>query len=226
MKVFDAKCKLIKKARNSWPMYAYHKEDVLLRGEYWNDRYGNRRVVQWDNTNVHLDKPSDARKQRATFSAYYGENCAKGGVFLQLCGWMGVHELWSGGVSDTEYLNKSGILEYQKCFAQSDLADGQLVTFTNVLDKGYRSTVAAWRSGSQLILQPDFASSDRKFKTSEVISSAAIATDRSGNERAVRLSKQSKRLKHGATGHTDYDRLADTWVVWSFIANFMYSSVI
>ena len=41
MKVFDAKCKLIKKARNSWPMYAYHKEDVLLRGEYWNDRYGN-----------------------------------------------------------------------------------------------------------------------------------------------------------------------------------------
>ena len=38
------------------------------------------------------------------------ENCAKGGVFLQLCGWMGVHELWFGGVSDTEYLNKSGIL--------------------------------------------------------------------------------------------------------------------
>ena len=139
---------------------------------------------------------------------------------------MGVHELWSGGVSDINYLNKSGILEYQQYFTQSDLADGQLVTFTNVLDKGYRSTVAAWRSGSQLILQPDFASSDRKFRTLEVISSAAIATDCSGNERAVRLSKQSKRLKHGATGHTDYDRLADTWVVWSFIANFMYSSVI
>ena len=175
---------------------------------------------------MHLDKPSDARKQRATFSAYYGENCAKGGVYLQLCGWMGVHELWSGGVSDTEYLNKSGILEYQKYFAQSDLANGQLVTFTNVLDKGYRSTVAAWRSGCQLTLQPDFANSDRKFRTSEVISSAAIATDYSGNERAVRLSKQSKRLQNGAKGHTYYDRLADTWVIWSFIANFMYSSVI
>ena len=59
-----------------------------------------------------------------------------------------------------------------------------------------------------------------------MISSAAIATDRSGNERAVRLSKQSKRLRYGGAGNTDYDRLADAWIVWSFIANFMYSSVI
>ena len=61
-----------------------------------------------------------------------------------------------------------------------------------------------------------------------MISSATIAPapDCSGNERAVRLSKQSKRLRYGAVGNANYNRLADTWVVWSFIANFMHSSVI
>jgi len=219
--VYDGKCSLIKNGRSSWPRYTKHDEDVKLRGDYWNERYQGHRVVQWDNTNVSIGKPSDARKQRATFSSYYGENCAKVGVFLQLCGWMGVHELWSGGVSDTEYLNKSGILEYQKQFALNDLSDehNNVIAFLNALDKGYRSTVAAWRSGCQLTLQPDFVKPDRQFKAIETISSAAVATDRSANERAVRLSKQSKRLKSGLETNSSYDRLADTWIIWSFITN-------
>ena len=142
-------------------------EVVQLHGSWWNDRYGNHRVVRWDNTNIHIGKPSDARKQRATFSNYFGENCTKGGVFLQLCGWMGVHELWSGGVSDTEYLNKSGILKFQRKFTEDDLVEGEMIPFLNELDKCYRCSVASRRAGCQLTLQPDFASLDRKFKITE-----------------------------------------------------------
>ena len=101
-----------------------------------------------------------------------------------------------------------------------------MIAFLNVLDKGYRSTVAAWRSGCQLTLQPDFSRSYRQFKAIETISSAAVATDRSANERAVRLSKQSKRLKMVLETNDSYEQLADTWIVWSFITNFMYSSVL
>ena len=30
----------------------------------------------------------------------YTQNCAKGAVFIQPCGWMGTYHLWSGAVSD------------------------------------------------------------------------------------------------------------------------------
>ena len=94
--VFDKKCLQILMARNSWSVHVTHTEDVELRGNKWNDRYGNKRVIQWDNTNVNLVKMSESGLQRATYSNYYGQNCAKGGIFLQLSGWMGMEELWEG----------------------------------------------------------------------------------------------------------------------------------
>ena len=51
-------------------------------------------------------------------------------------------------------------------------------------------------------LQPDFAKGDRSFKGNETLASAAIATDRSGNERVVRLSKQSGYINRGITHRT------------------------
>ena len=45
----------------------------------------------WDDTNVNLQfKPSSVEAQRITYSVYYGGNVCKGGIFLQLCGWLGV----------------------------------------------------------------------------------------------------------------------------------------
>ena len=88
--LFAEKCKLIKQSRDSWPRYATHDEAIKLRGPCWNDRYGNHRVVQWDNTDIHIGKPPDTRKQRATFSFYYGGNCVKkkGGVYNYVVGWV------------------------------------------------------------------------------------------------------------------------------------------
>jgi hypothetical protein len=42
------------------------------------------------------------------------------------------------------------------------------IPFTNIVDKGYRCIMAAWRAGKQLFLQLAFATSDRKFNTREV----------------------------------------------------------
>jgi len=49
-------------------------------------------------------------------------------------------------------------------------------------DKSLEERLTAWRTGKQLIMQPDFAKCDTKFKANETISSAAIAADKSGNE--------------------------------------------
>ena len=62
-----------------------------------------------DNTNVHLKKSSDAGNQRNTYSLYYADNVGKGCVWIQPCGWMGTHDLWEGNVSDSEYMQMSGM---------------------------------------------------------------------------------------------------------------------
>ena len=69
---------------------------------------------------------------------------------------MGVHNLWTGAASDTMYLNNRKILEIQDKFCKYDIVENKHIPFTGMLDKGYRSSVAAWNAGNQLIVQPDF----------------------------------------------------------------------
>jgi hypothetical protein len=74
---------------------------------------------------------------------------------------MGTHEIWMGGVSDTEYLQSSGILEQQQ-----QLSEGE-EPLVNVLDKGYCMTEAAISARGQLVLhsqhlQPVIESSTHK----------------------------------------------------------------
>ena len=137
---------------------------------------------------------------------------------------MGTHNLWVGASSDTMYLNKSDILKIQDQFSRMDLVDGKHIPFVVILDKGYRSTVAAWMAGNQLVLQPDFKKSDKKFRGKETISSAGVATDRSGNERGVKYSKASGILARGMKPKNDFVMMDDIWLAWAFQINFMYES--
>ena len=116
-------------------------------------------------------------------------NCFKGGVFTQLCGWIGVGDLWLGAVSDSDYNRREGYLLWQKLFAENDLIDGLYIAFTNIYDKGYRAKKVAWRTGKQLVIQPEWAESDKKFGRKKTMLSASVATDRLGNERAVNVCK-------------------------------------
>ena len=225
-KVYDEKIRLIMKARKLWPTYATIQEDEKLRNDRWNKYYSNQRVVMWDNTNIKLHKPSNAEAQRNTFSSYYNDNVGKGAVFIQLCGWMGTYELWMGGVSDSEYMIRSGILKQQQLFVKDYDPDNKDIPFLNILDRGYRIISAAWRTGGQFVLQPAFAKSDKKFNTLEVIRSASVASDRGGNERAVRIAKMCGSLKNGLQGNGSPERLCDLWLAWSFQANFMFKKVL
>ena len=119
------------------------------------------------------------------------EMLEKGGV-IQLGGWLGTFKLYPGAILDSKYLNDTGILENQKKI-QEGMGGVQII---NVLDRGYRSTKAAWRNG-QFILQPTFARSDKKFLAKGTLQSALIASYRSGNERAIEICKSSSCLKNG-----------------------------
>ena len=153
-------------------------------------------------------------------------NCAKGGVFLQLCGWMGVEELWCGATSDSFYMENTGILKRQKDFAEDDLVDEKYIPFLIILDKGYRIIRAAWRAGMQKCFQPKFATSDEQFSSDDMLFSASVAADRSGNERAVRRAKLSSTLKRGLKPNGNPARLNKLWEAWSFQVNFMFGSVL
>ena len=99
----------------------------------------------WDDTNVNFTfQPSGVEAQKNSFSSYCGGNCAKGGVFLQLCGWIGVQNLWAGRTSDLHYQEKTDIFHKQHDFALKDQVNGKYIPFTNILDKGYRVNLAAW----------------------------------------------------------------------------------
>jgi hypothetical protein len=113
--------------------------------------------------------------------------------------------------SKPTFVNECGILEEQKLYQESD-----------GLDRGYRCTKSCCENG-QFVSQPTFAKSDEKFSGNDVVRSASIAADRSGNERAVRYAKLSSYLKHG--NHTNTVRLSDAWEAWIFMTNYMYQSV-
>ena len=151
-------------------------------------------------------------------------NCAKGGVFLQLCGWMGTWELWVGSISDTNYANRAGFLGVQEQFVSSSVSSK--IPFFNILDRGYRLALSAWQLGRQFVMQPCFKDGAFKFNTDQVMYSASVAADRSGNERAVNRVKFSQRICHGLKANADPNYLADLWLVWGFQCNFMFESVL
>ena len=189
VQVFLDKLSPVLDARRRWPMYVSMEENEALRDDKWDHRYKDLRVVFWDGTNTNMEKPANPDLQRLTHSRYYGGNVGKGGVFLQLCGWGGVGELWTGAVLDTDYMNRSGILKQQEEFVDNSLRPD--IPFTNILDKGYCLALAALRAGNQSVLQPFWKRSDRKFTSKELLMSAAVAADRSGNEQQVNVAKRS-----------------------------------
>ena len=118
----------------------------------------------WDNTSIPSDRFENADLQAATFPKYYNMNFCKVGVFLQTCRWMGTHHLWSGSVTDTDYMISSTILDIQMIFAENDLINKLVKPILSVLDKRYIITLECKDRGGQRTLHPDFAKSDLKFK--------------------------------------------------------------
>lgn len=215
---------LVVRARHSWPAYATNEEDIKLRKDCWNEHFNSRRVVMHDNTNVPLQDSTDPDLHRAIRSDYYAMACAKGGVALQLCGWIRAIELLTGGIGDTEYVTLAEVLKLQRDFAKWDQSSSE--TFLNIFDKGYRCTLEASQMG-QRCLQPTFAQSDQQFSREATLISAAIAVVRSSNERAVNRMKLSWKIRDGATNaRCNMTVLADIWLAWGFQVNFMYSPVL
>ena len=136
VQVKDCKAAMEMAAMLSWPRFASFAEDYALRdNEKWS-KYKNARPIFWDMTNISSVRFNDASLQRSTYSEYYGENCWKGGVSVQLCGWVTNDDLWGGGVSDSGYNNNSGYLQAQQEFQETDLVNGKVVKFLNGLDLG------------------------------------------------------------------------------------------
>ena len=224
--VIDLKAAIEVGALQSWPRFASFSEDKALRDSAKWNKYDNDRIILWDMTNVTMPQSSDAGVQRTTYSQYYSENCLKAGVGIQLCGWLLVWDLWGGGITDDQYNNKSGYLQEQETFAKTDLVDGKVMPFTNVKDRGYRTSFAAWKHGEQKVLQPPFAKSDKRFNGRQTIYAGSIARDRSGNERGVNVSKRSGMFQRGFQKTMSQKRFNYAWLTWSFKANFMYKRVL
>jgi hypothetical protein len=94
------------------------------------------------------------------------------------------------------------IFKRQYDFAKIDLVDNEILPFTNILDKGYRVNLPAWRAGRQEVIQPIFAKSDRKYSGVDTIHTVDVATTRSGNKRSVNLCKQAGYIQWGLHSHS------------------------
>jgi hypothetical protein len=225
-KLFDIKLNMVMSTIVLWPWYAYHEEGVHLRSTDWKECYKNKRIIMWDNTNLDfMGKPTDADLQRLTFLLNYNENVAKGGVYLQLGGWLGSCEPWLRAFSDLDYQERSGVLEFQLQFQELDASSAE-PRFTNIVNKGYQCVQAAWRAGGQLLLEPFFARSDRNFFSREVLLLGAVASDCSGNERLVDRMKSSWMLGRGIHRKQDLSCFADLWIAYGFQCNFMFKPVL
>ena len=233
-RVISDKYNIERQARDSWPRYVTLEEDEVLRKPGWELKFGDNgrgkiRIVFWDMTNVPAYAFSDPDLNRITYSKYYNQNCFKGEVGLQLCGWILVAPLWTGAVSDTDYNKRAGYLRDQEEFAKIDLVDidGTLtvVVFTNIYDKGYRAKMVAWRAGKQLVLQPVWAESDKRFSRGQTLRTASVARDRGGNERAVNVCKRAWYISRGFQENSSAKLLNNAWLTWAFQSNFMFAPV-
>ena len=224
--VYDDKLRMIKECYAIYPAFATLSEDEALKGHQWMDCYKGKRPIMWDMTDLPIPKPSDAETQSNTHSTYYGGNVAKGGISLQQCGWIRLALLWQGAVTDSDYILCARILEQQKSFIEIHDRGNSNVKFLIFVDKGFCITRAAWAMGNQAVLQPQFASADKKFTGNQTLYSASVASDRGGNERAVRLSKQAGFLRRGLQPNSDIDRCCDSWLTWGFQVNFMFKPVL
>ena len=225
--VISFKLQLQMSAFKSWPAFASYEEDCALRKKKWDKKCGDSRIIMWDMTNISSYSFGDSGNQRATYSSYYGENCFKDGVFCQPCGYIGCRDAWTGGVSDSVYNEKATYLDEQQQFQQTDLVNGEVIQFKNVYDKCYRrAKLAAWRSGRQLVLQPAFATSDRRFTPFELISSASVASDQSGNEWAVNVCKRSGYVRRGFWPGMNPNQFNMTWLTWGWQSNFMSKPIL
>ena len=177
-------------------------------------------------TNIPAYGFSDADLSRITYSKSYAMNCFKGGIYCQLCGWIGTADLWTGAVSDTDYNKRAGYLEQQQQYQNEDLVNGKVVPWTNVYDKGYRAKLVAWRAGEQKVLQPVWAESDRRFGRDDTLLTASVAHDRGANERAVNVCKRSWLVSRGFQPNGSANELNDAWMTWSFQVNFMFNPVL
>jgi hypothetical protein len=100
---------------------------------------------------------------------------------------------------DTDYTKHESYLKRQHEFQERDkfVTNGKEIVkpFVNVHDKGFQVNTAAWSEGQQLVLQPDFAKSSRRFSRCQTISSALVALDRGANEQMVNVSKRAGYIK-------------------------------
>jgi len=143
---------------------------------------------------------------------------------LQKRTWIRTAPLCIGGIGDQDYLSETKIFKKQKMFASRGNTSDELGS--NVLDKGYRSTLAAQLEGQQCF-QQEFAICDRKFNGERTLHSAAVAVVSSGNGRAVKHVKNSWFLKRGGSlsNNVDLVMLDNIWLEWGFRANFICSPV-
>jgi len=198
--VFCSKLLIGMEARRRWPMYATHEEDLLLRKSKWVE-LNDYRVVMHDNTNVGMATASDTDRQRSLYSEYYTECCAKGGTYLQLCGWIRSSNMVTGHSSDDKSMELMRILESQQKFQKHDKKNenDKIKPLLNTLDKGFRIAALA-RKYDQNVLQPIFAKSDEEFPTNHLLQCAHVAVIRSGKERGVRYMKHSWIVAKGIVG--------------------------
>jgi DDE superfamily endonuclease len=225
-RIFVRILNIVVKTRETWPRFASLNKDIALRKRKWNEGYRGKRVVMWDATDVRLYKPSDSHIQRLTYSSYYAGNVGKGSIFIQPCGWMGTHEIWMGAVSDSDYLTRSGILEMQNTYIETHDKETSSEPWYNILDRGFRVTTTVYKHGKGHVVQPSFCVADRRFVAHETIRGAKISSDRSGNERAVRVIKYCSYIKDGLYQGESAIRLCDVYLVWGFQANFVYRPIL
>jgi hypothetical protein len=88
--------------------------------------------------------------------------------------------------------------------------------FTIVLDKDYRIVSDVLSIGGHYVLQPIFAQCNRQFTAVKTLVSATVATNRAGNERAVRYLKISDNISKGLLKNESVERLCNTWLAWGF----------
>lgn len=157
-------------------------------------QYPEPYIMKHDSTDVRIQKPSEGQLQGKKYSAYYGKkNVLKGGVANTTSGFNVAFQLWSAGITDSDYLPACKVFEQQDAILQVHFQyiarlpsppNFKVNGFTNVTDKGFRCDEAAAKY-DQTIIRAPLKQIDKQLSPLDGLRTAFIAAGRGDNERMV-----------------------------------------
>lgn len=209
--------------------YPTVEEDIMLRplSDLLLAEHPKAMIIKHDTTNININcKPTALDMQKITWNKYYNDNVMKAIVSNTTYGYNITFGMWTGGILDSDILQKCNVFKQQAEVLQEYLnnvpegVDPLVTKVVNITDKGFRCDAAALQYSQSIYRAP--LKMTAQLSPGDSIRTIFIAAGRGDNERMVRRPFMFGLMKRGFTSASSMDVADLLWLIINFKSNFLF----